>query len=183
MKKRTGTTNLNEQPVSPLDALVRKLDLVAVEMETKWGYGVLHGLCNAETSAKFMKVKLALDDAIRIGDYDLVKAKSESLIRGWQKMEEEAIANGHKTHPTDIWYVCSPEEGIEYIVCKHEGDSARIAAIWPDRASVIYTLADIARMIENGSLTKLGDKMKGCPEKVEKPKSWVGELLEDSIPF
>ena len=84
--KRTGSTNLNQQPISPIDALLRQLDVVAVEMETSWGSGVLHALCTPETSAKFMRVKDALDQAIQGGDYDNVKAKSESLNRGWKKM-------------------------------------------------------------------------------------------------
>lgn len=183
MKNRYGSTRLSETPINPIDALVRSLDLVAVEMETRWGKGVLFSLCNPETAAKFIRVKESLDQAIATGDYDVVKQKSESLKRGWQLMNDEAIANGHKTHPTDIWYVCSPEKGIEYIVCKHEIDSSRIAAIWPNKASSIYTLADIARMIERQSLSFLGAKIKGCPEKINVKKTDTEMFLEDEIPF
>ena len=180
--KRTGLTKFNEQPISPVDALVRKLDLVALDMETRWGAGVLHSLCTPETSAKFMRVKEALDEAIRGGDYDTVKAKSESLIRGWQKMESEAIEAGHKIgHVTDIWFCCSPNSGIEYIFCKNELDSSRMAAQYPSRVSAIYTFADIARMIEAGSVVNIAGPRK--QEVLTKVKSWSEELLSDEVPW
>lgn len=179
---KKSLTKLNEMPISPVDALVRKLDIVALEMETKWGRGVLHGLCTPETSAKFMRVKLALDDAISGGDYDTVKAKSESLIRGWQMMEKEAIEAGHKKgHVTDIWFCCSPQMGIEYIICKNEMDASRMVAQYPQRASAIHTLADIAKMIEDGSVVNLEKPRK--EELVQKAKSWTEELLQDRVPF
>lgn len=188
MAKKTekkSLTKFNEQPVSPVDALVRKLDMVAHDMETRWGSGVLHNLCASETSAKFMRVKLALDDAIQGGDYDTVKAKSESLIRGWLKMEQEAKDGGYlKT--VEAWYVCD-KSGIEYIVCKHEGDTARMAALYPSRASAIYSLADIARMIENGSVVNcVKPEIKLYEAEIKQAqnaKGWASEMLQDVVPF
>ena len=93
-----------------------------------------------------------LDLAIQSGDYDDVKKRSEVLARGWLKMEEETLAAGHKPHGVDtVWYVAG-KDGLEYIVCKHELDSARLVAAHPDKASSVYTLADIAKMIERESL-------------------------------
>lgn len=182
MKKKISNSRFDEMPQNPLDALIRRLDLVAHEMETSWGRGVLHGLCTPETSARFMRVKLALDDAIAGGDYDTVKAKSESLIRGWQALEKEAIEAGHKKgHVTNIWFCASPQSGIEYIICKNELDSARMAAQWPEKASAIFTLADIVRMIENGSVVNIEGKAK--EHIVQKAKTWSEELLDDRVPF
>lgn len=182
MKNRKSISRFNEQPVSPLDAIIRKLDVVAVDMEAKWGSGVLHGLCTADTSAKFMRVKLALDDAISGGDYDTVKSKSESLIRGWQQMEREAIEAGHKIgHIADIWFCCSPKMGIEYIICKNEMDASRMVAQYPHRASAVFTLAEVAKMIESGSVVNLDQPRKD--EIITKSKSWAEEVLGDEVPW
>jgi hypothetical protein len=148
-------------------------------MEAKYGAGILPTLCTPETAGKFIKVNAALTDAIHGGDYDLIKLKVESLKRGWLKMEEEAIASGYlKT--VEAWYVLSPEDGIEYIICRNEADSAILVAQNPAKANCIYTLADLARMIENGSVTRLTPSEKNYFGKV---LSETEEKLDDEIPF
>src|SRR5665213_3354910 len=108
---RKSVTKLDQFPVSPIDAVLKKLDLVAAELETLWGAGVLQNLATPDTVARWLRVKVALDDAITGGDYDTIKAKSESLIRGWQKLEAEAIDAGHDQGKMRdrVWLVCSPE--------------------------------------------------------------------------
>lgn len=151
--KKVGVTKADCIPVSPLDALVRKLDLVACELETRWGYGVLHSLAGSDTAAKWVKVKDKLDDAILGGDYDTVKKYSEMLIRGWEALERETLEAGHKPHGVDtVWFVASPNSGIEYIICKNDLDAARLVVQWPEKASSVYRLGDLAKMIEAGSL-------------------------------
>lgn len=185
--KKLSVSKANEQPASPIDALVRKLDLVAHDAEIAWGQGVLYGLCNPETAAKFMRVKAALDEAIQGGDYDTVKQKSESLIRGWQAMENEAIQAGHeKGHITNICYVASPN-GIEYILCKNDLDASRAMVQHPDKASAIFTFAQIAEMLENGSLKVFMEPDKENLKKVigfSKPVlNDIDKVLNDKIPF
>jgi hypothetical protein len=183
--KKHGITNLTSQPINPIDALVRKLDLVSCEMETIWGAGVLHSLCTSETSAKFMVVKNRLDQSIKENDYDTVKRDSEILMRGWNKMEAEAREAGHKPHGVDsVWYVSS-QNGLEYIVCKHELDSARLVAAYPKKASSVYTLADIAKMIERESLPNnlSGDKDTFIKNMIEKKDLGFYKVPNDEIPF
>lgn len=183
--KKFGTSGVNQIPVSPIDALVRKLDLLSCEMESRWGMGVLHGLCTAETSAKFMRVKFKLDEAIQTGDYDLVKQHSENLAKGWLKMESEALAAGHAQHP-EAWYVASPAaDGVEYIICKHRADTARMVALFPAKASSIYALEDIAKIIDRESLINhlsnpVDDKFTEIMKRVTKDD---GKPLNDVIPF
>ena len=183
-KIRKAATSLAETPVSPIDALCKKLDECAYDMETRWGRGVLQSLCTSETSAKWCRVSNKVDTAIQGGDYDTVKSSTESLIRGWKKMEEEAISMGYSTKMHgQVWFVCSPEaEGIEYIVCKNELDSARMAALYPAKASSIYTLKDIARMIDAQSVTKMPKKEREYFTKVNE-KMTTEEFLSDSIPL
>jgi hypothetical protein len=183
--KKHGISNLAAQPVNPVDALVRKLDLVSCEMETIWGAGVLHSLCTPETSAKFMVVKDRLDQSIQGNDYDTVKRDSEILIRGWQKIDAEAREAGHKPHGVDtVWYVAG-KDGLEYIICKHELDSARLVAAHPDKASSVYTLADIAKMIERESLPNnlSGDKDTFLKKMMEKKDLVNYQVPIDEIPF
>lgn len=180
-KKRSkrAATNLAETPINPLDALVKRLDMVAVEMESKWGSGCLQTLCSPETAAKFMRGSEKLDKAIEQGDYDTVKYAAENLAKGWLKMDQEAIELNRPV--AQIWYVASPADNeIEYIICRHELDSARIVANEPHRANMVYTLAQVAIMIDNGSV---GLKMRLEPKHVERLKSASEELLGDYVPF
>ena len=183
MTKRTNrkaSSGLATTPVSPCDALVKSLDLVATDMEARYGAGILPTLCTPETAGRFMKVNAALTEAIRSGDYDKILLKVASLKRGWLKMEEEAKASGYLKH-VEAWYVASPEDGICYIICKHEADSAILAAQNPKQANCIYTLADIARLLENASVTRMTPKelkyFKG-----EAKQEFEG-ILNDTLPF
>jgi len=182
--KRNGSTKLDQMPISPLDTLLKKLDLVAHEMEVKWGAGVLQNLATPDTTAKWMRVKDKLDEAIQGGDYDTVKAKVESMIKGWQQLEREALEAGHDQGKMkdQVWMVVSPEaEGIEYIVCKHELDAARMAAQYPAKANVIYTLVQIAKLLDAQSVVKLPAKeLISMFGKTEKSFS---AMIGDSVPF
>ena len=184
MIKRKKQQPMAETPVSPIDALVRKLDLVAHEMEAKYGAGVLPSICTPETAAKWVRVNDALSDAIGNGDYDTVKAKTESLARGWLKMEEEAKASGY-LKMVEAWYVTSPQaQGIEYIVVKNRIDAAIVVAQNPSKAACVYALEDIANLIDKASLRIPAKEAKYFKdEAVKAKKSWSEELLNDQVPF
>ena len=126
-KTRKSVTSLAETPVSTFDALLKSLDLLAANLEAKYGAGLLSTLCTPETAGKFMRVHESLNEAIRGGDYDTVKAKVESLKRGWLKMEQDAKDSGY-LKMVEAWYVVGPESGIEYIVARQEADTAILAA-------------------------------------------------------
>lgn len=182
MKKSTrkATTKFDQTPINPIDRILKDLDVVACEMETKYGAGILPNLCAPETSAKFLRVKDALDEAIQSGDYDTVKQKVESLKRGWLKMEQEAKDSGN-LEQIEAWYVFD-NGGIEYIVCKHEGDAARMAALHPSKANVIYSLADVARMIQQGSVVNF-TKREVDTFKAEIARPSIGQIIDDEIPY
>ncbi len=182
-KKHTkrSASRFNETPVNPIDAVIKKLDLVACEMEAKYGAGILPNLCTPETASKFMRINGELGDAIQAGDYDKVVVKTDSLIRGWKRMETEARDSGN-LNQIEAWYV-SDKGGIEYIVVKHERDSARMAALYPSRASAIYTFSDIAKMIESGSVVNCVVPETKLFSEIVKKQSWSEELLEDRVPF
>lgn len=181
MAKRKAVTKLDNIPVSPIDALCKRLDEVASRLETIWGAGVLHTLATPETSAKWCRVRDRFDAAIASGDYDAVKQTSESLTRGWLKLEEEAIAAGHdrERYKGQVWYVCDKGD-IEYCVVQNELDAARLAALHPNKASSIYTLQDIVRMIEKNSVVNLPkEEAKYFNDKAQS----LSEILNDKIPF
>jgi hypothetical protein len=186
---RKSSSSLAEKPASPFDSLLKSLDLVAANLEAKYGAGILTSLCTPDTAAKFTRVSQSLDDAIKSQDYDTIKAKVESLKRGWLKMEEEAIASGYlKT--VEAWYVCAPESGIQYIIAKHEADTAILAAQYPAKTSIIYSLAAIAQLIESQAVVNLTmkesayfrEKAKERADEAQKVKS-CSEILADAIPF
>ena len=184
--KPRSLTKINETPVSPIDALVRQLDIIAHEMELKWGQGCLFGFCKPETAAKFIKVKNALDQAIQIGDYDLVAQKVQSLTKGWHLMEQEALEQEAKKKLMEgVSYVVAPHTGIEYIVVKNDLMAGRVMALYPNKASAIFTLDQVAEMIEKNSFLKPELEKEYFNEKIKESKlpKETERLLEDSIPF
>jgi len=181
MTKRKATTALNVTPISPIDRVVKELDMVACEMETRWGSGTLPQLAAPDTCAKFLRAMKRFDDALESKDYDTVKAAVENLIKGWRKLEQEALAAGHSAQP-NAWYVTSPEaNGVEYIVAKNELDASLLAARFPTKASSIYTLQQIAALIDSQSVTKLTPREKSYFRDMAKKNS--DPLPNDEIPW
>lgn len=181
---RMAASKLDGIPTSPIDALLKRLDALAAELETRWGAGVLINLVTPETAAKWIRAKEGLDAAIQSQDYDAVKVRMENLMKGWQRLEQEAIESGHEQgkFKEQVWCVASPEaNGIEYFVAKNELDAARFVAAFPSKANVTYTLAQIAKLLDAQSVVKLPAKeLNAMFKKTEKPFS---EALGDSIPF
>lgn len=180
---KKSSTRLNQIPISPLDALLHRLDEVAFGMEQRWGAGCLTSLCKPETAAKWVRVKEALDQAILGGDYDTVKAKSESLARGWKLMEQEAIEAGHNLPITGIWYV-TLENGIQYAFAENELKAAQLVARNPAMASSVFTLEHIAEMLSKGSVDMLNAAHERyLTEEIKQRKIPMGKIIEDEIPF
>jgi len=72
------------------------VDRVANEMENKWGIGRLTTLIPADLAAKFGKAKAQLDQAIDDNNPELVAVYADALARGWQALDQKALAMGHK---------------------------------------------------------------------------------------
>ncbi len=61
---------------------LKPLDLLAREMELKWGPGRLPALVEPEHAALFGKAKDKLNEAIQCNDPDLIVRRVQVMIRG-----------------------------------------------------------------------------------------------------
>lgn len=179
-KSQKSTSGIGRTPISPVDMLIQRLDMVAHEMESKWGAGVLTSLCAPDTSARFLRVAEKLNAAIPENDYDTIKDLTEKLQRGWRKMEAETEEAGHRhDNIGQVWYA-SDGGDIEYIICKSPLDAVRIARQMPDKAAMVFALPDIARILKQGAVVNMPTREH---MDIVKKAKYDGILPNDDIPF
>jgi len=128
-----------------------RLDDVARAVEARWGIDRLPGLVSPETQAKWQRHVAKLDDAITSSDLPLVRDLAQGAIRGYARLEVEAVSLGAEKNRPEVWDIRSPETGIHYRVCKTLQD-ARLWAFQPE--AVVYTLEEIARILDKRQLTE-----------------------------
>ena len=165
---------------SQIDGALKPLDAVASALEVKWGYNRLLQLVSPETAAKWQSAKDKLDAAIAYNSPDDTVKRVGILIRGWKALEVEAMKNGHKPCPPDVWIASVAEEGAypaaNYAIVKDSADASQVK-----KDFTVYSLDEVARMIRffNGNLKTVDNVKKMFPDaeitKIQK--------FDDEIPF
>jgi hypothetical protein len=125
---------------------LKPLDAMAAEMEIQWGKGRLEELVSPETAAKFEAARAKLDVAISDNDVALVIRRAKNMLAGWQALDKEARAAGHKPAPPELWHATAPAEDGK--------DEARIVIAKDNSAATlaqtdlpVYTVTEIARIV------------------------------------
>lgn len=131
---------------------IGKLDEVAHEYESRWGIDRLPNLVSPQTQVKWNTQIQKLNNAISENDLPAVRDLAQGTIRGYKRLEDEAVALGATKHQPDVWDIRSPETGNHYRICKTLND-ARQWAFQPD--VVCYSLAEIARILDSRDLVTL----------------------------
>lgn len=134
-----------------IQAALQDFDQAMHQAEKVWGVDRLPLLVAHETRLKWWKAMDALSAAIWNGDADQVKALTSNLVRGIDRLIEEATAAGHQPLDIDVW-----ETPLS------DGRKLRIVRTWPERAYrpdkedgvLTYTLEEIGRLV--GSYSLLG---------------------------
>lgn len=156
-----------------------RLDEVAVKMETKWGYDGLVPLVSAETARKWKAQKDKLDKAIRSENVADITALVDGTIRGYEKLEAEALAAGYTPHKPEVWDFTHPESGRHYRICKTLLDARRMA----QEGVVVYTLGEVARILEANQLVNVVKETLGGEVTKIGPKDDFDWEQGDEIPF
>lgn len=153
-KSRTDLEAIGDPEYAPLQdwkldqihGALKPLDAVAADIEIRWGKDRLETLVSPETAAKFEAARAKLDVAISQKDVDLVIKRSGVLTRGWQALEKEALARGHRAAPPEIWYATAPQEygDEEYQIVIAKDNSAATLA---ETDLPVYTVTEVARII------------------------------------
>src|SRR6185436_3864662 len=127
-------------------AAIDGADAVAIAMEARWGAGRLRLLVPAELREKFDRQRFLYNAAIWHGDLETVRQESLRMITAWQALSRAAEAAGSPLLAPEVWEVALSDGTVAAIVRSQEDAHAVIAT---GRRVAVYSLEEIARMLEN----------------------------------
>lgn len=159
-----------------ISAEIQKYDRIVSEYENKWGNGNLELFCDAETASKFYRHREKLNDAVEQNNVFDVRVLVDGLERAYQKMDAEAVKNGHKTSPDVMFY---KSDSHEYVICRTHVEANMAIKRYPDKKAVcVSELINILEAVEN----KVFEKSSHVPQ-----IQTMGERFDfnkgDGIPF
>ena len=117
--------SVTNQAEAAIQAAIESLDMVAVEMERKWGVGRLQRLVSPEMAARFAASRERLNHTIETKDIDAITERVQNHIKGWHAMDAMATADGHPVNPAGVW--TASVGGLSYSVVYNEADLPKVA--------------------------------------------------------
>lgn len=165
------------------------LDLVAIEMERKWGCDRLRTLVAKELREKFDRQRYLTNQAIWHGDLQAVRREAKRMIAGWRALDRAAEAAGAPSLSAEVWE-CVGKEGAVYALVRGPDEARMVVA--SGRHTKVYTLDEIAHLLDGfpelavakevfpGAQaykvrTSVSDPLHGLPDSKEP--------LDDPVPF
>lgn len=154
-------------------------NLVAVEMERKWGRGRLRLLVDGDLREKFDRQRYLFSNAIWKGDLADVQREAKRMQAAWRALDRRATETNQKTLPATVWETTLSDGTVVAIV--KEPELAYQLDDIPDRERRkihVYTLSEIARLIEGFPLlAKVKEAFPGAT--VERVKDEMPDPLQD----
>ena len=144
-------------------AEVDELDLVAIEMERRWGCGRLRLLVDVPLREKFDRQRYLLNQALWHGELQDVITQARRMIAAWRALDRAAVAAGKAELDTEVWEVAMPSGAVAAIV-RDPHQAGKVTA--QDRAVRVYTLDEIGHLIE------------GFPEILAAKQIFLGATVE-----
>ena len=117
--------SVTNQAEAAIQAAMESLDMVAVEMERKWGVGRLQRLVSPEMAARFAASRERLNHTIETKDLDAINERVQNHIKGWRALDAMATAEGHPVNPAGVW--TASVGGLPYTVVYNEADLPKVA--------------------------------------------------------
>ena len=165
----------------------KPFDVVAREMEAKWGVDRLVGLQTPEVAAKFGARMGQLNDAINAGDPTTTAELATICIANLRRMDQLAIEAGHKPMPPEVWEF--DLDGERFTILR-DGD------MWPVLREIrgegvkFYTLREVANAIK----AKLDGDWIGVIKREwpgaevnairrTQPETEIERAIDDALPF
>lgn len=149
-------------------------NLVAVEMERKWGRGRLRLLVDADLREKFDRQRYLFSQAIWKGQLADVQREAKRMVAAWRALDRRATEAGRQTLPATVWEV-TLSDGTVAVIVKEPELAYQIA---DGRRAHVYTLSEIARLIEGFPLlAKVKEAFPGAT--VDRVKDEIPDLLDD----
>jgi hypothetical protein len=169
---------------------IDELDLVAAEMERKWGVDRLRQLVSKELREKFDRQRYKVAHVTQSsGDVMDVRTECRRMITAWKALDAAAEAAGASRLDPEVWEVAG-RTGAVYAIVRTTGDARRVVA--SKRFVHVYSLDEIANLIDNfPEVAKIKQTFPGAA--VVKSRSWIDDPLDglpnaktpldDPIPF
>jgi hypothetical protein len=132
------------------NALISSVDLIAVEMERKWGIGRLRLLIPTELRAKFDSQRYKFNTALNSGTLAGLQQECERMQRAYRAADKAATDSGAKSLP-EQWEV-KLKDGTLAIIVRGDNEEALAAGRAEDiaagREASVWTLEEVAMLIE-----------------------------------
>ena len=113
--RQTGRTghSLESCPTVPMSdetkAVILSHDLVAREMELRWGVERLERLVEPDMGQKFLAQRERFNEAIHKNDEPAIRKHGEAMVRAWKALDKIATEQGAKViDPNDYWEMRHP---------------------------------------------------------------------------
>ena len=140
-------------------AEIDEVDLVARDMEARWGADRLRLMVDPELRAKFDSQRHKLDRAIWYGSLDDVRTEARRMIKAWKALDAKATEMGRERLKPTVWEIPLPNGTVAALV-RYNEDVKDVSA--DSRWVQIYTMDEIGRLIA------------GFPEIVRAKEIWKG---------
>lgn len=128
--------------------VVDDVDLIAVEMERKWGADRLRLLVGAELREKFDRQRYKFNQAVWHGSLEDVRQEGGRMVKAWQVLDRSATEAGKAQAAPEVWEVPLRNGSVVALV-RDWRDAAVMADQAAGRSVKVYTLDEIANLIEN----------------------------------
>lgn len=126
-------------------AYIDGADVVAIQMENRWGIGRLRLLVDPDLRSRFDRQRRLFSEAIVDGDLDTIKRESTRMIAAWRKLDQVALDAGQQPLAPDVWETHNSLTGEVICICRDDVDASH--AVRSGRAVVTYSLNEIAHIL------------------------------------
>jgi len=126
-----------------------KLDTKACEVESRWGVSRLERLVSFDMAQKWKRQTEKLNKAILENDLFLIPELVNGTIKGYEAMEADAVAQGHKPHDAPLAWTVGLPSGKTLAIVRHPKDASLVNDLKRDHGDVVvWTIDEIANIIE-----------------------------------
>lgn len=135
-----------------LTAALVPIDAAFSASEKKWGVARLERIVSQTTLESYRRGWIAYRAAIDVGDADAVQAIAPKMIAALAFMDREATQAGHAPLSVDAWEAVL-NDGTVLAIVKTMPEAHALANEASGRNRVVYSMAEIARIIEHYEMT------------------------------
>jgi len=125
---------------------ITEVDLVAREMEGRWGADRLRLLVPVDLRAKFDRQRYLLNHAIWRGHADDLEREAGRMVAAWRKLDAVAKDANAPSPPAEVWEQAT-DDGQVMMIVRHPEHAALAQQSLGGRAGTVWTLEEIARLL------------------------------------